>query len=32
LETDDGDALITAKFSRPAVDRILVFLGALDED
>ncbi len=32
LETDDGDALIAAKFSRPAINRILVFLEALDED
>jgi hypothetical protein len=31
LESDDGDALVAAKFSRPAVIRILVFLEALDE-
>lgn len=31
LETEDGDAMIAARSSRPAVDRILAFLEELDE-
>lgn len=31
LETDDGDAMIAARFSRTAVDRVLAFLEELDE-
>ena len=30
-EERSGDALVAAKFSRPAVNRIMVFLEALDE-
>jgi hypothetical protein len=32
LETDDGDAMIAARFSRPAADRVLAFLKEFDED
>lgn len=31
LETEDGDALIAAKYNRSVVDRVLAFLEALDE-
>ncbi len=31
LETDDGDAMIAARFNRAAVDRVVTFLKELDE-
>jgi len=31
LDSDDGDAMIAARFSRPAVDRVLSFLEELDQ-
>ena len=31
LETDDGDAMIAARFNRAAVDRVVSFLKELDE-
>jgi hypothetical protein len=32
LETDDGDAMIAARFDRSIVDRVRAFLEALDEE
>lgn len=32
LETEDGAALVAARFSRPAVNQVLAFLEELEED